>query len=894
MKKLYFLFFLTIGFLSNAQTINFPDPELNLRLLSASPTNTIAKDLSGNYFKIDADNNGAIEINEALNVSYLDINSYSTFDQDGLPVNLNPISDLTGLNTFNNLQNLICSGNYIGNGSLDVRLLTNLKALTAKHCGLNNLYIDGMTNLESVEFFANSVASINLNGLSNLKKFYCHGNNFSTIDVTSLTNLEELDCYANNMTSLNVTGLSNLKRLNCSNNELSILNLTGLNNLEILNIGNNLFSSINFSNCPLLKSFDCRNNNFTNLDFSGLSILENLYFNYNSISTVNLSPLNNLKTLECSNNLLMAINLSGLNMLNYLICDDNNLTQLDISGLNLLTYISCKNNNISNFNLDASNQFYSLHINNNNLQNLDLSLNTILISLNANDNLLTNLNIKNGKIEGNLSFSGNPNLNYICADDDQLTNIDGKIIQYGYSNCHVNSYCFFTPGGAFYEITGNTKFDFNSNGCDVSDINYSNLKFNTTDGTNIGSFIANQTGNYNFSVQEGNHTITPNLENPSYFNISPTSFNVDFPTQASPFNQDFCVTANGVKSDVEVMVMPTTPARPGFDGDYKLVYRNKGNQIENGSVSVTFDDTSLDYVSSNPVYDSAATNSFTWNYTNLQPFETREVEITFNVNSPMEIPAVNNGDILNYTATITTSNTDETPTDNTFTLDQTVVGSYDPNDKTCLQGTTITQSEVGKYVQYVIRFENTGTFPAENIVVKDMIDLTKFDIATLVPLKSSHDFYTRIKDNKVEFIFENINLDFNDATNDGYVAFKIKTLPTLVLGNTFTNNANIYFDYNFPITTNTYTTTVAALSAQDFDFGNYFSVYPNPAKDVLNIQTKQDLSVNSVEIYNQLGQIVLAVTNAVNTVDVANLASGTYFVKVNTEKGSANMKFVKE
>jgi hypothetical protein len=82
-----------------------------------------------------------------------------------------------------------------------------------------------------------------------------------------------------------------------------------------------------------------------------------------------------------------------------------------------------------------------------------------------------------------------------------------------------------------------------------------------------------------------------------------------------------------------------------------------------------------------------------------------------------------------------------------------------------------------------------------------MIDLAKFDIATLVPLKSSHDFFTRINGNKVEFIFENINLDFNDATNDGYVVFKIKTKPTLVVGNTFTNNANIYFDYNFPITT---------------------------------------------------------------------------------------------
>ena len=62
----------------------------------------------------------------------------------------------------------------------------------------------------------------------------------------------------------------------------------------------------------------------------------------------------------------------------------------------------------------------------------------------------------------------------------------------------------------------------------------------------------------------------------------------------------------------------------------------------------------------------------------------------------------------------------------------------------------------------------------------------------------------------------------------------------------------------------------------------------------MNIQSKQNVAINSVEIYNQLGQIVIATTNAINSIDVANLASGAYFVKVNTEKGSANAKFVKE
>jgi hypothetical protein len=260
----------------------------------------------------------------------------------------------------------------------------------------------------------------------------------------------------------------------------------------------------------------------------------------------------------------------------------------------------------------------------------------------------------------------------------------------------------------------------------------------------------------------------------------------------------------------------------------------------------------------------------------------------------METPPVNAGDLLSFDTQISLQNTDENSSDNFFGIRQEVVNSYDPNDKTCLQGTTIAPSEVGKYVHYVIRFENTGTFAAENIVVKDMIDMTKFDIATLVPLNSSHDFYTRIKDNKVEFIFENINLPFDDANNDGYVAFKIKTKPTLVLGDTFSNSANIYFDYNFPIITDTYTTTIAALSIQDFDFGTHFTLYPNPVKEVLNIQSKQDVGVNSIEIYNQLGQIVMAITNFETKIDVTDLASGTYFVKINTDKGSSNSKFVKE
>ncbi|MEZ4853789.1 T9SS type A sorting domain-containing protein [Flavobacterium sp.] len=202
---------------------------------------------------------------------------------------------------------------------------------------------------------------------------------------------------------------------------------------------------------------------------------------------------------------------------------------------------------------------------------------------------------------------------------------------------------------------------------------------------------------------------------------------------------------------------------------------------------------------------------------------------------------------------------------------------------------------VGEYVHYMIRFENTGTYPAENIVVKDMIDTTKFDIATLVPISGSHEFYTRINGNKVEFIFENINLPFNDANNDGYVVFKIKTLPSLVIGDTFSNQANIYFDYNFPITTNNFTTTVQQpLSIQDFAFDKEFTIYPNPVKNELHISNKNKMEIQSLEIYNVLGQLVMAITHPNEAIEVSQLKTGNYFVKVTTEKGSSTTKFIKD
>jgi hypothetical protein len=61
------------------------------------------------------------------------------------------------------------------------------------------------------------------------------------------------------------------------------------------------------------------------------------------------------------------------------------------------------------------------------------------------------------------------------------------------------------------------------------------------------------------------------------------------------------------------------------------------------------------------------------------------------------------------------------------------------------------------------------------------------------------------------------------------------TNPDLQINDFVQSKANIYFDYNFLILTNDATTTVAVLSARDFDTINAFKVYPNQVADKLFI-----------------------------------------------------------
>ena len=81
------------------------------------------------------------------------------------------------------------------------------------------------------------------------------------------------------------------------------------------------------------------------------------------------------------------------------------------------------------------------------------------------------------------------------------------------------------------------------------------------------------------------------------------------------------------------------------------------------------------------------------------------------------------------------------------------------------------------------------------------------------------------------------------------------------------------------------------LSSDKFTQAN-FTIYPNPATEVLNIKLQDNAILENVTIYNNLGQKIKTIKQ--NTVDVSTLAKGLYFVEVTTNQGKASKKVIVE
>lgn len=794
------------------------------------------------------------------------------------------------LSRCDQLTSVSVKGNYnYGNPlqvcTLDVSdcpLLTDLNLTNPDYnSGISALLANNCSSLQTIKsdsqflqaLYANNCPSLNLidlytcniletSNVPSLKTISVERFSGESFDATPATNLEVLNFnyfnYSTNpydnvfgsLRNLIVKNNAFLKTLNLNNQPISDLDISGMQSLETLSasvwyklganpqpdFATNFLHQLNAENCSSLEEVNVDGQsglieaNFKNctslkqfvflpaffygggaiekLNFENCSSLTQITVNQTELNDFNIKNCSNLKNLYVAGNKLQSLIFDNTPKIEELMIGGNKLSTIDVSSLENLKLMYCPDSKFST---------------------LDFSQNKKLEVIAIMDNpYLETLFIKNGKQQYIEEYGGafdNTNLKYICADDSEIEQIKSYL-----ANANVNSYCSFTPGGNHNTISGTVKFDANNNGCDTSDNAFEFLKLKINDGTNSGETFAQNDGKYEFYTQSGNFNITALAENPALFNVSPVNFSTSFANNNNNvFTQDICVTANGNQNDAEVVIAPLTNARPGFDATYKLVWRNKGNTTLSGKVVLNYDASKITFQNSSLPYSVASSGTLEFNYANLKPFENTASEITFTINTPTNSTnPVNSGDILAFNAQITPNSTDLTPEDNNFGFNHTVVNSFDLNDIVCLEGETIPSVAVGKYLHYVVNFENTGTAEAENIVVKMNVDPTEFDINTLQLQNASADVVTRITGDQVEFIFKKIKLQ---SGGHGNVLLKMRSKTDLVEGDTVNNIAEIYFDYNFPIETNDYVTTIYDASsilaaklnytASDFSQNNY-------------------------------------------------------------------------
>ncbi len=381
-------------------------------------------------------------------------------------------------------------------------------------------------------------------------------------------------------------------------------------------------------------------------------------------------------------------------------------------------------------------------------------------------------------------------------------------------------------------------------------------------------------------------TLRPVVPNKYVESINPPAYSAS----AGGTGKDFGIYLTPDITDLAIFGTYTGRPRPGFDMGISFQYKNEGTTEADATVSLKLDP-KLDFLNANPPPTAVYGDSLVWEV-GAMPLFSKDV-IQVNTNLPDTIPL---GEWVKSTCYVSSAATDETPADNMLVLCDTVVGSFDPNDKKVEPAGGLTAEEIadGKEVFYTIRFQNTGTYLAERVRITDMLDTALF-WPSLRIVAASHDIssYQLNPGGLLEVVFDNINLPdstSNEPASHGFVTFAIQRNKNYNAFYTVRNLAAIYFDFNEPIFTNEVTFTVREPDpVSTFERGGIpvgeMLIFPNPASTSFNVDTEGKMhGEGELTLFNASGQAVrqvhLANVSAPFKVEAGALPDGVYLVRL--------------
>ncbi len=436
-------------------------------------------------------------------------------------------------------------------------------------------------------------------------------------------------------------------------------------------------------------------------------------------------------------------------------------------------------------------------------------------------------------------------------------------------------------------ISGTAFADLNSSGIKdpgepivpglrIADIYSGNFDFTDADG--FYAVALEDTGNY--------EVVAPTL---NYFTAVPSGFPGSFSEflETDSLN-DFAFKPAGTFNDLCVSSTPVTAFRSGMNATYRINYSNSGTTTLNPTV-IFYPDSNLSFASSIPAASSSTQDSLVWNFGPLTPFESGQILVTMQVDSGLPI-----GTLINSGAVVEPLAGDANLLCNQSFWEVVTTGSYDPND-IMVNRDTLYDFEITSpaFLEYVVRFQNTGNdtafFVSVNNKIAPGLNLSSFEfIGASHPCTIEYQSY----DSTLKFIFNNILLpdsNVNEPGSNGFVRYRIQPHTTLVPGDIISNSADIIFDFNAPVATNSALTEIVLYTSLQESSPPGFAVYPNPVTNVVNVvfnlHEKQNVAVVLFNMYGQkvqelfTGALESGIWHKVFTLE--NLPGGVYVISVN-------------
>jgi hypothetical protein len=384
--------------------------------------------------------------------------------------------------------------------------------------------------------------------------------------------------------------------------------------------------------------------------------------------------------------------------------------------------------------------------------------------------------------------------------------------------------------------------------------------------------FANANGIGRFYVDTGTYQITYLPGDCRVLTTDSASYTVQTPLPGP-------IKAFGFQPDsAQVSISPflaaTTATRCGFEVPFQASMRNAGCIAQRASFALRLAPLTQ-FTNATPWPNLIQGDSLVWHSTDsLLPGEIRPIWLSLTMPGPDHL-----GETIRLKGYAWPGNALDKAQSTPF--ESVINCAYDPNDKAVNHSIIPPGYEPEDWeLSYNIRFQNTGTDTAFNIIIRDQLD-TLLDWSTFRPIVASHPMrpVLDLNNGEAQFIFDHILLpdsNVNEPLSHGFVQFAIRLKSGLPTGTVVRNQAGIYFDFNPPILTNTTDTKIEAPSSVSYDTNIWKAIlFPNPSAGAFTIELSEPATAD-------MRFRVLDLTGRLVAEQVAQIGSDTQFMDMHS------------